>query len=195
METLPEKNNDLEIILRVKSGERDAYAHLVRKYQGRVISLCRTLLGNSPDIEDAAQETFFRAYQSLDKFLGKSSFYTWLYRIASNHCMSLLRSKSRRPCESLDAIIEDQKEGLLRLFAASPDPRSAIESKELVERILSAIRPNYRLVLTLRERDGMSYEEIAQVMENSVDSVKALLRRAREEVEEKLRHLLPSGGV
>lgn len=194
MEPLSEID-DLEIIRRVRSGERDAYAHLVRRYQSRVTALCRTMLGHSPDFEDAAQEAFFKAYQSLDKFRGNASFYTWLYRIASNHCLDLLRSRSRRPSESLDAIIEDEKEELLRLFASTPDPRSAMESRELVERILSALAPNYRLALTLRERDGLSYEEIAQVMENSVDSVKALLRRAREEVEQKLRHLLPPGGV
>ena len=193
MDPLQEKD-DLEVIRRVRSGERDAYAHLVRRYHTRILALCRSLLGSSPDFEDAAQEAFFKAYQSLDKFQGNSSFYTWLYRIASNHCMSLLRTRSRRPSESLDAIVEEKKEALLSLFA-SPDARPAIEARELVERILSAIKPNYRLVLTLREQDGMSYEEIAQVVKNSVDSVKALLRRAREEVQEKLRHLLPPDSV
>ena len=189
-----QEKGDLEIIERVRSGDRNAYAHLVRRYQSRVVALCRTLLGNSPDVDDAAQEAFIKAYQSLDRFRGGASFYTWIYRIASNHCMSLLRSKAGRRTESLDALLEDEKEGLLKLFAG-PDPRLSIESRELVERILSAIRPNYRLVLTLRERDGMSYEEMARVLETSVDSVKAQLRRARDEVEEKLRHFLPPGGV
>ena len=189
-----EAENDLNIIQRVRQGDHEAYSDLVRRYQSRILALCRTLLGNSPDVEDATQEAFFKAYQALDQFHENSSFYTWLYRITSNHCLSLLRAKSRHPLKSLDAILEEEKEGLLRLFA-SPDPRSAIESGELVERILSALRPNYRLVLTLRERDGMSYEEIAEVMEVTLDSVKALLRRAREEVEEKLRHFLPPGGV
>jgi RNA polymerase sigma-70 factor (ECF subfamily) len=186
--------DDIEVIRRVRAGERNAYADLVRRYQGRVMALCRTLLGNSPEVEDAAQEAFIKAYQSLDKFQGQSSFYTWIYRIASNHCLSLLRSKSRHPAESLDAIVEEEKEGLFRLFSNS-DPRAAVEAQALVDKILSGIRPNYRLVLILRERDELSYEEIAQVMEVSVDSVKALLRRAREEVQEKLRHFLPAEGV
>ena len=178
------RNEDLEIIRRVRSGERDTYAGLVRKYQSRIIALCRTMVGQA-DAEDAAQEAFFKAYQSLANFGGQSSFYTWLYRIASNHCLSMLRS--RKPSASLDRIVEEEKEGLLRLFGA--DPRGAIESRELMEKLLAAIKPNYRLALTLRERDGMSYEEIAEVMETSVDSVKALLQRARAEIEEKLRTL------
>jgi RNA polymerase sigma-70 factor (ECF subfamily) len=184
------RKEDLEIVARVRSGERDAYAHLVRKYQARITALCRTLVGQA-DAEDAAQEAFFKAYQALGRFEGNASFYTWLYRIASNHCLSALRS--RKPSESLDRIVEEEKEGLLRLFG--DDPRGAIESRELLERLLGALKPNYRLALSLRERDGLSYEEIAEVMETTVDSVKALLRRARAEVEEKLRHFLPPAGV
>ncbi len=194
MEELSEKQKDLEIIQRVRKGDCQAYADIVRRYQVRVLAHCRTMIGQA-DAEDAAQEAFFKAYQSLDQFREDSSFYTWLYRIASNHCLTLLRSKSRKPVESLDAIAEDQKEGLLNLFSQGPDFRDTMDARQLVERVLSALPPNYCLVLTLRERDGMSYEEIAQVMENSVDSVKALLRRARVEVEEKLRHFLPPDGV
>lgn len=189
------QTDDAAIIRRVRSGERDAYAELVRQYHARVIGLCRSLLGNTHDAEDAAQEAFFKAYEALDSFRENASFYTWIYRIASNYCLSLLRTKARRPSQSLDALLETKKAELTRFFAAVPDPRSAFEARELLDKVLSAIRPNYRLVLTLREQDGLSYEEIAAVTESSVDSVKAQLRRARDEAQEKLRHFLPAEGV
>ncbi len=182
--------NDSEIIGQVLSGNRDAYAELVRRYQARTIRLCASLLKNEKDAEDAAQEAFIRAYQSLDSFRQTSSFYTWLYRIATNHCLSLLRNKSAKSTESLDALLENEGDGVERLLS-SADFRRSLEARELTTKLLGALRPNYRAILVLREAEGLSYEEIGQVLSCSVDSVKAQLRRARMEIDEKLRHFFP----
>ena len=182
---------DSSIIQSVLAGDTAAYSELVRRYEGRIRRLCVSLLKNETEAEDAAQEVFIKAYQSLRSFRQTSSFYTWLYRIASNHCLSFLRSKKRRPAESLDALLETEGGKMEALFSKSPNPRAAFEATDLIERLLSDLRPHYRLILTLREIEGLSYEEISQVMEISLDAVKAQLRRAREEIGQKMRHFLP----
>ncbi len=165
------------------------------RHQARIVRLCASLLRNASDAEDAAQEVFFKAYSSLARFQKNSSFYTWLYRIASNHCLGILRTAGRHRTESWDALIESQGEKIQELFTPAADPRRAVESADLVSKILSTLKPNYKLVLTLREVEGLSYAEIAHVMDCSADSVKAQIRRARAELEDKTRHFLPKPGV
>ena len=184
-------NQDSADIQKVLSGDPGAYEPLVRRHQSKIFRLCRSLLRNEADGEDAAQEVFIKAYQSLSQFQQNSSFYTWLYRIASNHCLSLLRSKARRSTQSLDSLLENEGDKIERLFASSADARRSLESAELVEKILASLNAKQRLIVTLREVEGLSYEEITQVLECSLDSVKAQLRRAREEIEKQLRHFLP----
>lgn len=187
--------DDLELIQNIRSGQRDAYAHLVRKYQAKVLRLCSSLLGNPTAAEDAAQEIFIKAYQALDAFRGNAAFATWLYRIAANHCKDLLRKRARQKTESWDALVESQGEQVQELLAPSPDPSAAAANAELIDRLLSPLSPDYRLVLTLREAEGLSYQEIADVMKCSVDSVKARLRRARLEVLGHARHFSGKAGV
>lgn len=185
--------HDFELIQEIRLGNREAYAELVRKYQGRVLHLCASILSDPYDAEDAAQEIFIKAYQSLEKFRGASSFYTWLYRIATNHCRDLLREKSRHRTESWEALVENEGEQLQRLLSAPPDQNNqnlTQEDSELIERVLSSLSHEYRLILTLREIQGLSYHEIAEILHCSLDSVKARLRRARNAFEEKLRHFL-----
>lgn len=185
---------DVEIIQKVIGGDSEAFAGLVSRYQARVTRLCASYLGVA-DAEDAAQDVFVKAYQSLAQFQRTSSFYTWLYRIASNHCLSVLRGQSRRRTESWDALLEAHGERIQEVFSAAPDPRRALEAADLIAKVLSGLRPNYREILILREVEGLSYEEIGQVLECSIDSVKAQLRRGREELEEKLRHFIGRPGV
>src|SRR5262249_26795052 len=136
------------------------------------------------------QEVFVKAYRSLSGYRSGSSFYTWLYRIASNHCLDLLRSKGRRPAESLDALLDEKGDSVEGQFAVLDNTRAASEAKALIGQILQLLPPDYRVVLTLREIEGLSYQEIADTMECSIDSVKARLRRARIDIEEKARHFL-----
>ena len=156
---------------RILQGDRNAYADLVRAHQAKVLRLCVSLLGE-PDAEDAAQEIFLKAYRSLSSFRRDSSFSTWLYRIASNHCHDLLRKRSRQKTESLDELPES--------LLTSADPRVGAEQADLAEQILLTLSPEERLILTLREVEGLSYQEIAEVLSCSLDAVKGRLKRARE---------------
>ena len=151
--------------------EEKAYAELVRTHQAKVLRLCASLLGES-DAEDAAQEIFIKAYRSFDSFRKDAAFSTWLYRIASNHCRDLLRKRARQKTEPLDELPE--------LFLSSGDPRGKTEKADLAEQILLTLSPDERLILTLREVEGLSYQEIAEVLSCSLDAVKGRLKRLRE---------------
>jgi len=182
--------DDKELVLQVQAGEQDAFAELVRRNHAWVLGLCAATLSDRSAADDAAQEVFLKAYKSLPQFKGGSSFSTWLHRIASNHCLDLLRSRSRRKTESWDELLEKEGEHVHRLLAAPPDEGRSREDADLVQRVLACLPPDYQLVLTLREVQGLSYDEIAAAMGCSLDSVKARLQRARRDFTERLRHFL-----
>lgn len=138
------------------------------------------MLGGGADAEDAAQESFIKAYRSLAGYQGQASFSTWIYRIASNKCLDVLRKRGRERAEPLEAAGE------------LAEPVEDLESREQAAALLSELSPEYRLALTLRELQGFTYEEIAETMNCSLDSVKARLRRARAEL---ARHFLVSRSV
>jgi RNA polymerase sigma-70 factor (ECF subfamily) len=185
---------DPELLNLVASGDDSAYAELVRRHHAKVFGLCVSMVGNHSLAEDAAQEIFLKAYQSLDKFLGASSFSTWLYRVGTNHCLDILRKGSRLRSESLDALLEAEGDRIQRLIT-EPDSERRLEEADLIERVLKTLPADYRLILTLREVQGLSYTEIMETMECSMDSVKGRLRRARETFEESLRHIIGSRNV
>ena len=179
---------DLELIKEVLDGRKEYYAELVRRYQGKVIHLCTSLLPAHISPEDAAQEVFIKVYKSLLSFKGNASFSTWLYRIAANHCKDLQRKNNREHAESLDSLFESEGEKLNKFFRDPSDVAQNLENSELINRILSCLPIQYREVLVLREAQGLSYSEIAEVLECSVDSVKARLQRAREDLLKCARH-------
>lgn len=186
-------HEDLEIVRAVLAGDREAYADLVRAHQARVRGLCLSLLLNATEADDAAQDVFIKAYESLSKFRHDSSFSTWLCRIASNHCLDLLRKKSRHKTDSLDALLEQKGEQIRRLLVTAqeiPDSSEALhgEKTELIQKVLGALPMDHREILILREAQGLSYEEIGSILGCSLDAVKARLRRARQRMEEKFRH-------
>ncbi|MCH7477084.1 MAG: sigma-70 family RNA polymerase sigma factor [SAR324 cluster bacterium] len=188
-------NEESEWIEQVLSGRREAFANLVRKHHAKVLRLCRSLLSDPVQAEDAAQEVFIKAYRSLERFHGDASFSTWIYRIASNHCMDFLRKKTRERTESWDALLEREGERIHKFLCEPDRTDQALERAELLDALLSDLSPEYRFALTLRELQGLTYEEIAETMECSVDSVKARLRRARKQISDRLRHFLPSPDV
>ena len=174
------------LIQQILSGDTDAYASIVRDYQAKVIGLCLSLLNNSTQAEDAAQEIFIKVYRSLRSFRGDSSFSTWLYRIAANHCKDLLRKKSREKTESLDALIEASGDAQKPWEPALEPPSK--DTSHFIETMLSSLSADERLILTLREVQGLSYQEISATLQCSLDAVKARLRRARAAIQEKARH-------
>ena len=187
--------DERSLIQRIVAGDREAYAELVRAHQARMLRLCTALLGDSTLAEDAAQDVFFKAYQALSSFRGQSAFSTWLYRIASNHCLDLLRKRRRERAESLDALIDTSGEPLHQWLATPQDPTTTLANTELAQRALAQLSPEYRLILTLREVEGLSYQELAETLRCSLDAVKARLRRARQELLERVRHLLGADHV
>ena len=172
--------DEREIIARVRTGEVEAYAELVRAHQAAILRLCASLLSHAADAEDAAQEIFLKAYDALGSFRQDAAFSTWLYRIATNHCRDLLRQRARQRAESLDALLEAAGDAAEMLFAPAQDPRSAMQTRDLIEQVLRRLSPDERLLLTLREAQGLSYQELAAVLDCSLDAVKARLHRARE---------------
>lgn len=188
-------SNEDEIIRAVIEGNTKAYADIVRNYQSKVLGLCYSLLGNMTQAEDAAQDIFFKAYRSLASFRKAASFSTWLYRIASNHCTDLLRQRARQKTESLEALTETMGDFVENIIERAPSVGVSAEAAERMERILSSLSLDERLILTLREAEGLSYEEISDTLQCSVEAVRSRLRRARESLQEKLRHFMKVGHV
>lgn len=175
--------------------DRDAFADLVRAHHPKIYGLCLGMLGDPAAADDAASEAFLAAWKSFDSFKGDSAFGTWLHRIAANKCLDALRRAGRRSEDSLDAILEAGGPRSEAVQAGGAGPEPAAEAADLAGRVLGSLSDEYRLILTLREVSGLSYEEIMAVMDCSLDSVKARLRRAREAALERLRHFEGQGGV
>lgn len=188
------EDTDEALIARVNGGDQHAYAELVRRHHARVFGLCVSLVGPAA-AEDAAQEVFLKAYGRLSDFRGDSAFSTWLYRVASNHCLDLLRKEGRRRSESLEALTEREGARLERLFAAPDDAQRSAEEADLVRRVLAVLPEDYRVILTLREIEGLEYKELMEALDCSMDSVKAKLQRARRSFRDALRHILPPDNV
>ena len=185
-------DEDLDVIGQVRAGKIQAYALLVRKYQGRVRGYCLGTLGNAAEADDAAQEVFIKAYRGLGGFRGGSSFSTWLYRITVNHCRDLLRSAGRGKTESLDALREEEGEPFEARLATAP-PAGTGEREQQVREALARLPEVSREALVLREVQGLSYSEIMETLGCSLDAVKGRLRRAREELETKLKEVMRDG--
>jgi RNA polymerase sigma-70 factor (ECF subfamily) len=173
------------------AGDPDAFAWLMTHYAGRIFGLCYSLLGNRQDAEDCTQEAFIKAYRSLQQYQYKSSFYTWLYRIAVNTCLDLQR-KSRHPAAfSLDEVRAGEDSSMpMQLPDPGPLPDEAAINQELGQMIRAEIArlPDYlRETLVLRDIEGFSYCEIAQLMHISEGTVKSRLFRARAQVMQAVR--------
>jgi RNA polymerase sigma-70 factor, ECF subfamily len=187
--------NDQELIQSILSGQKELYGELIRQYHKKVMGYCLSMLSNHTEAEEAAQDIFVKAYHALEKFKGNSSFSTWLYRITTNHCLDLLRKRNRRRTISWDGLVEQEGEQIHRLFSTAHTGESQTENLELIDKILSTLPKDYRMILTLREADGLEYQEIAEVLGCSLDAVKGRLARARKQLQANLRHFLTPKGV
>lgn len=168
-------DGDSLIIRRVLDGETNAFADLIHKYEGKVARLCASILRDRYS-EDAVQEIFLKSYRSLAQFKSESAFSTWLYRIAHNHCLNLLRKSKSERTVSMESILE--KSGANDW--AEPDRRESFELKRTAQELLSKLTEDERSILTLREVEGLSYRELAETFELSVEAVKSRLFRARQ---------------
>lgn len=185
--------SETEIISAVLGGEIEAFADLVRAHQARVRLACLVRLGNAAEADDAAQDVFVKAFKGLAGFKGEASFVTWILRIADNHCRDILRSRAAHRTDSLDAILAEKGEAFEALLARAgskvESPPYTPQDLELLGRLLAALSEEDRVILAMREVDELSYEEIAQKLQISLDAVKGRLKRARQTLIDKGRHI------
>jgi len=188
-----ERNVDRELVQRVQKGEKNAFDVLVRKYQFKIIKLISRYVHDPNEAMDVAQEAFLKAYRALPGFRGESAFYTWLYRIAINTAKNYLVAQGRRPPGSdIDAHDAEQYEGQ-SLLKEYETPERLLLKDEIEATVFKAIEDlpeDLRTAITLRELEGMSYEEIAQTMGCPIGTVRSRIFRARESIDAKLRPLL-----
>ncbi|MDD2772652.1 MAG: RNA polymerase sigma factor [Elusimicrobiales bacterium] len=182
-----------EALQNALDGDADALNALLSDISRPVYRFCLSLLADPAQAEDAAQDVLVKICSSLDEFEGRSKFSTWVYRVASNRCMDLLRRKKSRPEDSLDALIEAGNGVDCRLLAArSPDDTAALADKLLVASALARLEPEQRAIIVLREISGLAYDEIGAALNLPEGTVKSRLFRAREELLLALQALNPS---
>lgn len=190
---MDKSNVDLAIVQKVQAGDDAAFNLLVRKYQHKVANLVSRYVYDSGDVEDVTQEAFVKAYRAIGGFRGDSAFYTWLYRIAVNTAKNYLVAQSRRPpntdVEPQDAEVTEAGRNLREVGT----PESNLLSRELAERVSRAVTElpeELKMAITLREMEGLSYEEIAAVMDCPIGTVRSRIFRAREAIDQQLAPLL-----
>lgn len=191
-----DRDVDAELIARVQRGDKRAFELLVLKYQRRIMRLLSRLVRNPSDIEDVAQETFIKAYRALPQFRGDSAFYTWLYRIAINTARNWHVAQTRRP-QTIDGYENEEGETFDHIDNLTDinTPDAILASKQVAETINAAIAElpeELRVAITLREVEGMSYEEIAHSMDCPIGTVRSRIFRARDVIARKLRPVLES---
>ncbi|MCB1698704.1 MAG: RNA polymerase sigma factor RpoE [Pseudomonadales bacterium] len=184
---------DQQLVARVQKGDSRAFDMLVLKYQHRIFGLISRYVRDADEVQDVAQEAFIKAYRALPGFRGESAFYTWLYRIAINTAKNYLVSRSRRPPGS-DVDVEDAEyyDGGTALHEIE-SPENALfgeELKAVVERAIKGLPEDLRTAVTLREFDGLSYEDIAEIMDCPVGTVRSRIFRAREAIDGQVREQL-----
>ncbi|MEE2763763.1 MAG: RNA polymerase sigma factor RpoE [Pseudomonadota bacterium] len=186
----PDSQTDLQLVRKVRNGDRSAFDLLVVKYQSRVASIISRYVYDSQEVMDLTQEAFVKAFRALDRFRGDSAFYTWLYRIAVNTAKNFLESRGRRPQGSADVTeAENFDDGSRLRDVASPE--RLLQREELQKALSEAIAQlpeELRSAFLLREYDGLSYEDIARILECPIGTVRSRIFRARDSVD---RHLGP----
>ncbi len=193
----PSNDSDLQLVQRTVAGDQRAYELLVLKYQRRIERLIARMVRDHDLVQDIAQETFLRAYRALPQFRGEAQFYTWLYRIAVNTAKKFLMDMRRDPIvlESSMASAQDEDETFRSRHEPSTDetPETVLAAQEIaaaVQDAMQALPEELRQAVTLREIEGLSYEEIAQAMECPIGTVRSRIFRAREAISARVKPLL-----
>ena len=192
-----ENELDLELVKRVQRGEKSAFDLLVLKYQHRIGAVIGRFVPDHAEAQDIAQESFMRAYRALQNFRGDAQFYTWLYRIAVNTAKNHLVAMKRRPPTS-DVEVEDAEHFTGARMQDNDTPEHELLREEIareVSQTVAALPEELRQAITLREVEGLSYEEIAETMDCPIGTVRSRIFRAREAIDARLRPLMDSGRV
>jgi RNA polymerase sigma-70 factor, ECF subfamily len=189
---------DAALVERVQRGDQKAFEMLVVKYRRRIERLIARMVRDTDLVEDIAQEAFIRAYRALPKFRGESAFYTWLYRIAVNTAKKALMQLKRDPLVTESALLggSDEDDDTPRIeneLADTETPESTLATRQIADTVnaaIEALSEDLRQAITLREIEGMSYEDIAEVMNCPIGTVRSRIFRARESIAQRLRPLL-----
>lgn len=185
--------DEKKVVQRIIDGDQEAFAQLVKEYEKPVYNLCLHMAGNSDDAQDLAQEAFLKAWRGLRFYKFEASFSTWLYRLTTNVCIDFLRQQKRRPTTSLTVGDEEDESAELEIRDYLPLPEEQVAQKDqhqIIMEALDALDDEFRMLLTLRVMEECSYEQIAEIMDLKVGTVKSRISRARE----KLRRILAENG-
>lgn len=189
----PDQLNErcVALMAAVKQGDHAAFTQLVQLHQQSLVGTAMRMLGNLEDAHDLAQQVFVRIWKSAPRYEPTAKFTTWMFTILRNLAFNEYRRRGRHPLQSLDADEEEFGYQVADAAAISPDTATVQhELEEMVEAALAALPKNQRLALTLRHHEGLAYEEIAEVLQLSLSSVKSLIFRARQELKDRLKPLL-----
>jgi len=189
---------DESVIRSFQAGDRGAFDRLVKRHRDSVFNLCYRMLGDYEEAGDAAQEAFIKAYRGLKGFRFEAAFSTWMYRIAVNGCTNRLNSKAHRQKRHTVALDNPGpgRDCARRVANGSPDPADRLEEKEraaLVQEALDALAPDQKTVVTLRDIQGLSYEEISGITGLALGTVKSKIARARAELRDRLKGVIGNG--
>lgn len=184
---------DQQLVERVQRGDKRAFDLLVIKYQHKVLAVISRFVRDHAEAQDVAQEAFIKAYRALPNFRGESAFYTWIYRIAINTAKNYLVARNRRP-PTTDVEIDDAEffDGNSGMHEMNTPEHNILtdELQKVIESAFADLPVDLRTAVTLRELDGLSYEEIAEVMECPVGTVRSRIFRAREAIDKRIKPLI-----
>lgn len=186
-------NADKELVERVQAGDKQAFDLLVLKYQHKLVKLVSRYVHDHAEAMDVAQEAFIKAYRALPRFRGDSSFYTWLYRIGINTAKNHLVSQGRRPPDSDIDAQDAERYDIESRLKDHESPEALAQRDQVQETVMNAINElpeDLRTAITLREFEGLTYDEIAQAMDCPIGTVRSRIFRAREAIDRRLRPLL-----
>lgn len=193
----PSKPDDRDLVMQAQKGVSSAFEQLVLRHQQRVIAVVGGILRRREDIEDVAQQVFLKAYVSIRRFDMRSAFSTWLYKIAVNECWDYLRKKKVRPLNYEADLSEEQARHVEQFVSSSADsgnPGERAELREIVDRLLSTLSEEDRMMLVLKEAQGFAVEEIGTMMGLNVNTVKVRLFRARRRLATNYRRKISHAG-
>ncbi len=186
---------DIRSVAAARNGHPDAFDDIMRRYQDRVFNTIYRLIGDYQEAKDLTQKTFLKAYLSIDRFRGNSSFYTWLYRIGVNTTLDERKKRSRSPVFGVDSLEQSSAEisNRSRVSSRAEDPVENVlvaEREQAVTKAIESLDEVHRIVVVLRDIEGMNYDKIAEVLDCPRGTVKSRLHRARLVLREKLKGLM-----
>lgn len=194
MNRMDDRDIDQQLVERVQRGDKQAFNLLVVKYERRLVRLLSRLVRDPHEVEDVAQEAFIKAYRALPSFRGDAAFYTWLYRIGINTAKNHLMSRGRRAPTSTEFSAEEaegfEDAGALQEMNTPENELLSKEVAQVVNAAMAALPEDLRTAISLREIEGLSYEEIAESMECPIGTVRSRIFRAREAIATRLRPIL-----